>query len=180
MWIDCLGRPAQYRDFHAWLGELTGRPVDREAIDQQREAHTRAAIDPQPAMPGVIELIDAARARGVKLAIASGSSHRWVDQHLARLGLRGRFDAVVCGEDTEAHKPEPAPYLESARRLGARPPRCIAIEDSPNGVASAHAAGMFTLAVPTAMTRDLRFPGADRVVASLNDLPPDEVLACVG
>src|SRR5262249_1917495 len=60
-----------------------------------------------------------------------------------------RFPVVVTGDDVTAHKPDPEPYLLAARLLGVDPRRCVALEDSPNGVASAAAAGCHVIAVPS-------------------------------
>lgn len=175
-WIECLGRPGNFRDYHTMLEQLTGETFDRDAMLDERKAYIAERLAGQPAMPGVVDWLDAADERGVRLAVASGSSHEWVDNHLKRLGLLERFETIVCGEDTDEHKPLPAPFLEAARRLGVAPGRCIAIEDSPNGVAAASAAGMHAIAVPTSMTTGLAFPGAARAVDSLADLPLAAVL----
>ena len=82
--------------------------------------------------------------------------------------LKVTFPVTVCGEDVAATKPNPEPYLLAAARLGADPRRCAALEDSPNGVAAAEAAGCLTVAVPNL----LPIPAADGrvVVASLADV----------
>jgi beta-phosphoglucomutase-like phosphatase (HAD superfamily) len=80
---------------------------------------------------------------------------------LDRIGFR--FDVTVCAEDVRSPKPDPEPYLRAAERLGADPAACIALEDSPNGVAAAEAAGCLVVAVPSMLPIPTR-PG--RVVAS--------------
>ena len=70
-----------------------------------------------------------------------------MDAVLAWTGLR--FDALVCAEDVSVTKPDPEPYLLAAKLLGTDPARCFALEDSPNGVASAEAAGCRVIAVPS-------------------------------
>jgi beta-phosphoglucomutase-like phosphatase (HAD superfamily) len=82
-----------------------------------------------------------------------------------------RFDALVCAEDVAATKPDPEPYLLAAKLLGADPGRCFALEDSPNGVASAEAAGCRVIAVPSLVPIELA-PGR-LVVRSLLDLQAD-------
>lgn len=78
--------------------------------------------------------------------MCTSSSRRHLDRVFA-LGVGDLFDVSVAAEDTDRHKPEPAPYLEAARRLGVPAAACTAIEDSPVGVAAAVAAGMRTIAV---------------------------------
>ena len=120
-----------------------------------------------PAMPGLLELIDALEARGVKRAVASSGLRRYVHAVLHLIGLAGRFDAVVTGDDVANGKPAPDVFLRAAGRLGVPPAACLALEDAPNGIAAAKAAGMACIAVPNAFTRALDLSGADLVLPSL-------------
>jgi HAD superfamily hydrolase (TIGR01509 family) len=97
--------------------------------------------------PGASDLLRAVRAAGLPTALVTSSGRRLVEIALDTLG-RDNFDAVVCGDEVEAAKPHPEPYLTAARLLGVPIDRCVAIEDSPTGVASALAAGATVLAVP--------------------------------
>src|SRR2546425_11382339 len=90
--------------------------------------------------------------------------------HLDHRGLLYRFDAIVTREDVEQDKPDPAIYLEVARRLGVPPTDCVVLEDSEPGCRAAKAAGMKVIAVPTEMTRPSDFSMADRVVTSLSEV----------
>ncbi len=96
--------------------------------------------------PGALELIDGLRARGVKTALVSMTVARCILTGVARLGILDRFDAVVCGDMVEQRKPAPDPYLRAAELLGMDPMRCMAVEDSPTGIASARAAGCYVVA----------------------------------
>ncbi|HEX3881129.1 MAG TPA: HAD family phosphatase [Stellaceae bacterium] len=98
--------------------------------------------------PGVPELLDLLDRLRLPKAIATSSSHRTVQRHLAAHGLADRFDTIVGHGDYPVGKPAPDPYLTAAARLGAVPDSCLALEDSPNGVRSASAAGMMTAMVP--------------------------------
>jgi len=109
----------------------------------ERIAATRLALK-----PGVVELLDMLDELRMPRAIATSSSHRTVQHHLAAHGLTGRFDAVVGAGDYASGKPAPDPYLRAAERLGVEPRSCLALEDSHNGVRSACAAGMLTIMVP--------------------------------
>ncbi|RGC69453.1 Sugar phosphatase YfbT [Micromonospora sp. MW-13] len=97
--------------------------------------------------PGALALLGAVRAAGVPTALVTSSVRPLVEVALDTLG-RDSFDAVVCGDEVDAAKPHPEPYLTAARLLGVPIARCVAIEDSPTGVASALAAGAAVLAVP--------------------------------
>jgi HAD superfamily hydrolase (TIGR01509 family) len=100
-----------------------------------------------PVRPGARELLAEVTAAGLPCALVTGSERRFMDAVLARTGLR--FDALVCAEDVSVTKPDPEPYLLAAKLLSTDPACCFALEDSPNGVASAEAAGCRVIAVPS-------------------------------
>ncbi|MFI5930280.1 HAD family hydrolase [Micromonospora sp. NPDC051543] len=100
-----------------------------------------------PWRPGAFELLHAVRVAGVPTALVTSSPRALVEIALDTLG-RDSFDVVVAGDEVVAAKPHPEPYLTAARLLGAPIERCVAIEDSPTGVASALASGAAVLAVP--------------------------------
>jgi HAD superfamily hydrolase (TIGR01509 family) len=97
---------------------------------------------------GVVELLDLLDALGLPRAIATSSDRQVVVDRLGPPGLLQRFHAVVGNEDCTRGKPHPEPYLNAARAMGVDPASCLALEDSYNGVRSAHAAGMMTVMVP--------------------------------
>jgi HAD superfamily hydrolase (TIGR01509 family) len=100
-------------------------------------------------MPGLLPLLDNLRARGVPLAIATSGTRPYVTRHLERFGLAGAFAAFVCIEDVARGKPHPDLVLKTLEVTGTPAPEAIMLEDAPNGVAAAHAAGVFCVAVPT-------------------------------
>ena len=108
--------------------------------------------------PGALELLRAVRAAGLPTALVTSTGRRLVEVALTTLG-RENFDAVVCGDEVSAPKPDPAPYLTAAELLGVKIGDCVAIEDSPTGMASALASGAAVLAVPA----ELELPPTDGV-----------------
>jgi HAD superfamily hydrolase (TIGR01509 family) len=126
-----------------------------------------------PVRPGARELLASVRELGLPHALVTSSERQFMEVVLASTGMR--FDALVCADDVSATKPDPEPYLLAAKLLGVDPGRCFALEDSPNGVASAEAAGCRVIAVPS-LTPIPPAPGR-LVVASLLDLQatPDGV-----
>ncbi|MFG1842597.1 HAD family hydrolase [Micromonospora sp. NPDC049175] len=100
-----------------------------------------------PWQPGAYELLRAVRAAQIPTALVTSSPRALVEIALDTLG-RDNFDTVVAGDEVVAAKPHPEPYLTAARLLGVPIERCVAIEDSPTGVASALASGAAVLAVP--------------------------------
>nr|WP_277349754.1 HAD family hydrolase [Planosporangium thailandense] len=97
--------------------------------------------------PGARELLADVRAAGIPTALVTATRRRLVDVALETIGAHN-FDVVVCGDEVGNAKPHPEPYLTAAAKLGAQAARCVAIEDSPTGVASAKAAGCLVVAVP--------------------------------
>ena len=129
-------------------------------------AHVSRAGEPMPGVPEAIALFGRL---GLRLAIASSSSPRLIDAVCARLNLD--IEIRCSGLDEENGKPAPDVYLTAARRLGLRPARCLAVEDSPAGVVAATSAGMTCIAVPDPLlTGDPRYRRADLVLSSLTEL----------
>ena len=124
----------------------------------------RARLELQP---GAMDVVRAVRDRGLPLGLATSSRRAWVDVKLEVVGANGMFDAVVAGDEVKKGKPSPEIYLSVARLLGVPPSGCLAIEDSPSGVASAVAAGMYTVAVRTESTVGLDVSLANTVIESL-------------
>ena len=91
-----------------------------------------------------------------------------------RFDLARRVDAIVTGEDTTRHKPDPAPYIEALSRLAVAPAETLVIEDSPNGVRSARAAGTYVVAMTTGFpASELSLAGASELVAGFDELSKD-------
>ncbi len=103
--------------------------------------------DGLPWRPGARELLAEVRAAGIATGLVTATGRALVTLALGTIGAHN-FDVVVCGDEVEATKPHPQPYLTAAALLGTEPGRCVAIEDSPTGMASAVAAGCVVVAVP--------------------------------
>ncbi|MGZ4683792.1 MAG: HAD family hydrolase, partial [Acidimicrobiales bacterium] len=153
-----------------WLEQVAARPVDVAVVRARRlEAH-HAMIRREEVRPGVVALLDEAAAAGVPTAVASSSSASWVEPHLDRVGLLGRFAAIRCRDHVARAKPAPDLFLAAAEALGAAPARSVALEDSHHGSAAARAAGFVCVVAPNEVTRLPEFPDADLVVDSLADV----------
>lgn len=121
----------------------------------------QALIKPFPA---TLLLLRQAAAH-MPVAVCSGSSHETVHRGLERFGLTPILSAIVTCDEVPNNKPHPAPYLAAARAIGMNPTHCTAIEDSPTGIASAKAAGLYTIAVAHSFA-EAKLTNADRVFAS--------------
>jgi HAD superfamily hydrolase (TIGR01509 family) len=160
------------------LEDLVGQPLERDALNERRYAHELSLIEAEELRPGIADYLAAAERHGLKRAIVSSSSRRWIDMHLARLEREVGWDAILAANgDHSRAKPSPVLYLEALELLGVRADEAVVFEDSPNGVRAGKAAGIFTVGIPNSVTRDYGLEEADLIVDSLADLPPDELLA---
>jgi HAD superfamily hydrolase (TIGR01509 family) len=125
-------RPAAPADVARWMTEGM----------LSRAAEGRIAV-----RPGARELLAAVAAAGIPYALVTSSQRPFADAVVAGAGFR--FPATVTSDDVTRTKPDPEPYLLAAKLLGAGPAGCVALEDSPNGVASATEAGCRVIAVPS-------------------------------
>ena len=169
VWAQSIGTAKGHslHNWHAPLAEAVGRDYDPVAIQARRQALYQSAIGKLIPLPGVLAVLDALDAARIPCAVASNSDRGWVDRVLDIIGLASRFRAIATADEVEHPKPAPDVYLLAAKRLGVPAEHCAAFEDSPRGLAAAHAAGMFTVAVPTALTRHFAFEQAHHIVDSL-------------
>jgi HAD superfamily hydrolase (TIGR01509 family) len=157
---------------------------DRLGVDMEPEEISRAIADrvadvyreKLPLLPGAVEAVRSLAAEW-PLGLASSSNRHVIDLVLDLAGIADAFQVTVSSEEVGAGKPAPDVYLETAKRLGKEAPACVAIEDSTNGIRSAHAAGLGVLAVPN---QDFPpEPGAlelaDETVKSLSEVTPETV-----
>lgn len=176
-WLPMIGTHGGIFDVYGYLEEQAGRPIDRADIQERRRIRLAELIAAQIVLPGVAEWIADAKARGMKVGLASSSSREWVVGHLERLGLHVHFDAVLSGDMVPRVKPDPALYLAALDALALDATAAVALEDSAHGVAAAKAAGLFTIAIPNGMTRHSDLSAADLQLTSLADRSLDDLLA---
>jgi beta-phosphoglucomutase len=185
-WRDTLaaeGRPVQPGDFANTFGkrndeilrELFGpalAPDWIERVSEAKEEAYRRRLREQglDAAPGAFSWLARLHAAGWKQALASSAPRPNIDAVFEALSL-GRFlDAVVSADEVGRGKPDPAIFLEAARRLGLAPGRCVVVEDAPAGLEAARRAGMPSVGV---LSRHHPALEADLVVSSLDQLPTD-------
>ena len=169
-WRLTIGRPGN-EAVPLLLGRELPWSEARRLADKKRGHYLRLARQGLPAVRGVAAFIETLEACEIPRAVATSASRFDVDRLLGRLGLRDRFDVVVAAEDVRLGKPDPAVYLEAARRIGERPAVCVVFEDSLVGVHAARRAGMRAIGVSTAHTSgELDEAGADATIADFEGL----------
>jgi len=164
------------------LGHLRAQVAElsEEDLQRRRRHHRDSMLEGLAPLPGVEQRLREARSLGIPTAIASSPTRDWVEPHLERTSLRSYFDVLVTADDVSRTKPDPELYLRALDALDAPPAGALAIEDSPNGVQAARAAGVYCLAVPGPMTRALAFPTASRRLASLAEHSLGELISEMG
>lgn len=121
------------------------RDLPHDAVIAASRRHLLAAMDTLEAIPATFAFLTEVEAAGLPVAVASGASGILVRPALKALGLESRFTTVVVREDAPQSKPAPDLFLEAARRLRVPPSQCLAVDDAPDGITAAQAAGMYVL-----------------------------------
>ena len=151
--------PADKRELVGTSAAIAGQVLERRLGEPDRAAALIEELNELviaelehgvEAMLGAAELLHALRERGTPIGLVSNSPLLFVERSLQIVGFEDRFDVVVSAHEVAAPKPAPDPYLEACERLGVAPgPDVVALEDSPTGVASARAAGLTVIGVPS-------------------------------
>jgi HAD superfamily hydrolase (TIGR01509 family) len=153
-------------DFARYFHEY-GVTADLDAAIARKHArYCQLAAEQLQPFPGVMALVARLRRHGYRLGLASSGSQPKVAFGMQALSINGIFEAIITGDDVMQSKPHPEIYLLAARRLGAEPAACVAIEDAPAWVQAAKAAGMRCIAVTNSVAR-AQLLGADLIVDSL-------------
>jgi HAD superfamily hydrolase (TIGR01509 family) len=134
----------------------------------------RGKLDP---LPGAVAFVQLVKSRGLKSAVATSADRVKMEGNLREIKLSpADFDAIVTGDDVARKKPDPEIFLLAAARLNCPPAECLVIEDAPNGIAAAKAAGCRCLGLTSSFAEPtLHDAGADYVAANLSNVPPEIV-----
>ena len=154
---------------------LLGKPPAADflqMVSDQKEGRYREMIHGRlQVLPGVLNCLKELHERQILQAVASSAPQENIEAVVDELNIREYFAALVSAYFLPG-KPEPAVFLETARRLGVAPERCIVVEDAIAGVAAARAAGMVCIAVTTTHP-EYKLADADLIVDRLDNLEPD-------
>lgn len=131
-----------------YIIELTGADLTPRQVADRLYDRFRVKLEQGAELrPGAKELVTMLSRAGVPVALVTSTERELVATAIGGIGLES-FDDSVAGDEVEANKPHPDPYLRAARRLGVDPRRCVAVEDSVVGMTSAADAGCVTIAIP--------------------------------
>jgi HAD superfamily hydrolase (TIGR01509 family) len=178
-----------------YIGTLRVSPTEKSRLLQlvpalhreKTKLYTELIADGRcPLRPGIVRLLDEARAAGVRLAIASTSAlantHALLTRHLGASAPR-LFSAITCADHVKQKKPAPDIFLHALAMLGEPAAGCVAFEDSVNGLRAAKAAGLYAVVTPSSWTLGDDFADADLELPHLGDAShalPAEAAAVIG
>jgi beta-phosphoglucomutase len=192
-WRDALaarGRAHSREEFYKGFGKrndlvlraifgdaLSAEEAERLADDKEERYRSHVREHGVDLCPGASDLLTRLKETGTRQALATSAPPPNVEVVAEVLGLARYIDATACGADVEHGKPDPAIFLEAARRIGVPPERCVVLEDAPAGLEGARRAGMRSVGILTAHCPELE---ADIVVGSLTELPPGALEELLG
>lgn len=169
--VEYLGNAKHSREIARELG-MEPRIAD-SVIERRDEAFLKSLEVPVPLLPEVRRTIESL-AGTVRLGLVTGSPRDKVERMHRDNGLLDYFEVIITDDDITRPKPHPEPYLKALERLGLEASRCLAVEDSRRGLASAHAAGISCIVVPNQLTSiqqfDLAFAVEERASGVLKYL----------
>lgn len=166
----CLGAGYTRWNPATHLEHLTGKRYDWDAENAARQARIEAELSRQQLMPGAEALLRWCSEHGVRTAVASSSSRRWVGGWLERLGAMHYFAGTFCRTDGYPVKPDPALFCAARQCLALPAEQCLVVEDSENGIRAALAAGIPCVAIPNRLTALCDLSAATMHMSSLHEL----------
>lgn len=182
-WVDALRPYGVEADHHFYQTRISGKlnpdivadilpqlsKEEAQVFMHEKEARFREVATDLPPLPGLTDLLQWAKGKGLKLALVTNANRLNAEHVTEMLGLQ--FDTEVMGEELERGKPHPLPYLTALEQLGLVPEQAVAFEDSPSGIRSAVGAGLRTVALTTGHKMEhLETAGAFMAVPDFTDV----------
>jgi putative hydrolase of the HAD superfamily len=161
MYAKCLGTNLQAFNPYTYLVTSHAQLMEKETL-----------------RPGILTLLQQAKEASLQIGLASSSSRQWIDQYVDKLGIQDFFDCYCTADTVTNVKPDPELYLQALKQLGVKGKEAIAIEDSPNGAQAAVAAGLYTVVIPNAITKQLPFGTGHHTMGTLEPNNVQELLTC--
>lgn len=133
LFLKIYGPDFPFHDFRKISGEYSRDYIKKNGV---------------PVKEGLFELLGYLKQKNYKIAVATSTSHSTTLRYFESLNITAYFDQIICGDMLEKSKPDPDIYLKACQTLQIPPEKCMALEDSPNGILSAYRAGMKTVMIP--------------------------------
>jgi len=158
------------------IREMTGSSEAAQKINREYQQYVTQSQEMNQPRAGIMDLIDEAVERGLRLGIASSSYRVWVESNLERLGLLSYFEPICTRDDVAHSKPDPELYNLVLSRWNLKPQEVFVLEDSPNGIKAAKNAALFCVAVTNPITSRLDVSQADLIFSSFQDFTLQEIV----
>ncbi len=178
MYAKCLGTNLQAFNPYTYLVTHHHIKLDVEAFRASIQQSHAQLMEKETLRPGILTLLQQAKEAGLQIGLASSSSRQWIDQYVDKLGIQDFFDCYCTADTVTNVKPDPELYLQALKQLGVKGKEAIAIEDSPNGAQAAVAAGLYTVVIPNAITKQLPFGTGHHTMDTLEPNNVKELLTC--
>ncbi|HWL13370.1 MAG TPA: HAD family hydrolase [Ureibacillus sp.] len=165
----CLGTSLHSFNPYTYLKTHHNLPIDLEEFKQSvQQQHTEKMIK-EGIRPGILKLLESAKALGLKIGLASSSERVWIDKFVKLHGIENYFECYCTADTVQNVKPDPELYFQALEKLGVEASEAIAIEDSPNGARAAVAAGIPTVVIKNEITKQLPFGDGHYTIDSLDE-----------
>ncbi|MFS0881455.1 HAD family hydrolase [Metabacillus niabensis] len=164
--------------YHYIVSKSNGEMTQEEVIEKSHTLH-KERLESPIARDGVEDYLKEAKAKGLKIGLASSSNREWVTYFLKKLNLLDYFDVIQTRDDVEKVKPDPALYRNVIHYFGIEPYEAIAFEDSVNGSKAAIAAGLKCVIVPNKITENLEFEAFHMRLNSMKEKELSKVIEII-
>ena len=174
----CLGTSLQSFNPYTHLSTHHSIPIDLDEFRAMIHQNYAKLIDQESMRPGILNLLQEAKAAGLKIGLASSSHRDWINKFVDQLGIKDYFECYCTADTVSNVKPDPELYLQGLDQLGVKPNEAIAIEDSPNGALAAVVAGLHTVVIKNTLTKQLPFSQGHYTIESLEHYGLQELIEC--
>ena len=121
-------------------------------------------------MPGLVTSLEVFKNKGLRLALGTSGTRKYIDVGLKRIGLTSCFDEIITGDEVKKGKPDPEVFVRASYALGFTTELCLVLEDAENGVKAAKDAGCYCIAIKHPMTPPQNLFDADLILKSLEEI----------
>ena len=163
----CLGTSLHTFNPYTHLSTHHAIPIDLDEFRAMILQNYEKLIEQESMRPGILNLLQEAKAAGLKIGLASSSHRDWIDKFVEKLSIRDYFECYCTADTVTKVKPDPELYFQALEQLGVKSNEAIPIEDSPNGARAAVAAGLHTVVIKNTLTKKLPFSPGHYTIESL-------------
>lgn len=170
LWAQYVGATGTPQKVSKYAEEKMGIEVDSDKVIKMGREIFQSLIGKEEPLPGVIDMLEAGKKANLHIGLATNSDSKWANHFLDALQINAYFDNVFTVNDISAPKPDPEIYTKSVNHFQISPEEAIAFEDSVVGSLAAKQANLYTIAIPSTLTKNARFDHVDMKIDSMASL----------